>query len=90
MDEYLRHMFAYIHLNPVKMIEPKWKKDGLVNLPAVDNFLQNYKFSSYLDYLEQPRLQNKILNREAFPNYFAGAKEIKIEMMEWLDFDNFD
>ena len=88
-DEYLRHMFAYIHLNPVKMIEPRWKEVGLKDLPAVKDFLETYKFSSYLDYLGCFRLENKILNKEAFPEYFSNSQEIKNEMMSWLDFENF-
>jgi len=86
-DEYLRHIFAYIHLNPVKMIEPGWKEMGLKNLPAAEAFLKEYKFSSYLDYLGQSRLQNKILNKDAFPEYFANSQEIETEMMDWLDWN---
>lgn len=88
-DGYLRHMFAYIHLNPVKMIEPRWKTVGLKNLPAITAFLKDYKFSSYSDYLGQPRLQSKILNKEVFPEYFSNPQEIETEMLDWLDFKNF-
>ena len=24
-DEYLKYLFSYIHLNPIKLIEPLWK-----------------------------------------------------------------
>ena len=27
-DEYLKYLYAYIHLNPVKLIDPKWKEEG--------------------------------------------------------------
>jgi len=86
-DEYLRHMFAYIHLNPVKMIESKWREIGLKDLSVVTDFLTRYRFSSYLDYLGQSRLQNKILNREVFPEYFSNSKEIESEMFDWLNWD---
>ncbi len=88
-DEYLRHIFAYTHLNPVKMIEPKWKEVGLKNLPTVTKFLKEYRFSSYLDYLGVERKENKILDRGAFPQYFSNPEEIEVEMMDWLDFGNF-
>ncbi len=87
LDEYLRHMFAYIHLNPVKMIEPRWKDVGLKDLHTVKSFLRDYKFSSYLDYLGQSRPQNKILDKEAFPKYFLSPQEIEDEMIDWLDWD---
>jgi len=89
LDEYLRHMFAYIHLNPVKMIEPKWKETGLKNRSVIVNFLKKYRFSSYFDYLGQSRLENKILNKKAFPEYFSSAQEVEAEMIDWLDFENF-
>jgi hypothetical protein len=28
-DEYLKYLFAYIHLNPVKIIDSKWKEEGI-------------------------------------------------------------
>ena len=89
LDEYLRHMFAYIHLNPVKIIEPRWKEVGLKDSQAIIGFLKKYRFSSYLDYLGQSRLENKILNKTAFPEYFFNTQEIETEMMDWLDFENF-
>jgi putative transposase len=88
-DDYLRHIFAYVHLNPVKIIEPKWKVLGLKNCPDVLASLEGYQFSSYLDYLGQSRLESKILNKEAFPEYFSSLKEVKTEMVDWLNFKNF-
>jgi len=29
-DKYLKYLYAYIHLNPVKLIEPNWKKEGIL------------------------------------------------------------
>ena len=28
-DEYLKYLFAYIHLNPIKLINPEWKENGI-------------------------------------------------------------
>jgi putative transposase len=28
-DRYLRYLISYIHLNPIKLIEPKWKETGI-------------------------------------------------------------
>ena len=27
-DEYLKYLYAYIHLNPVKLIDSTWKEEG--------------------------------------------------------------
>src|SRR3989344_52802 len=28
-DRYLKYLFSYIHLNPIKLIESKWKENGI-------------------------------------------------------------
>ncbi|KKU25863.1 hypothetical protein A3I25_01415 [Candidatus Nomurabacteria bacterium RIFCSPLOWO2_02_FULL_42_17] len=85
-DRYLKYLFSYIHLNPVKLIDSKWKERGLKNLKQAKGFLRNYEYSSYLDYLGIERPQNKILNLSAFPNYFENIKDFWSEIFEWLSF----
>lgn len=50
-DEQLKAVFAYIHTNPLSLIEPKWKKGEIKNIKKAIKFLENYKWSSYLDYI---------------------------------------
>jgi len=74
-DEYLEYLFAYIHLNPLKLIEPKWKEEGLRDLDRAKRYLKNYKYSSYPDYMGERREESLILNKGAFPEYFESNKE---------------
>lgn len=85
-DAYLKYIFAYIHLNPVKMIQSKWKEIGLTNRDDVVAFLNKYRFSSYLDYVSEERLENKILDPSQFPEYFKNKEEFVEEMDDWLNF----
>lgn len=85
-DEYLKYIFAYHHLNPVKVVEPNWKEDGIIDRSATKAFLSKYHFSSYLDYQGIGRLEGKILNREAFPEYFATERNFDAFVDEWLSF----
>lgn len=87
-DEYLRHLFAYIHLNPAKMVKPDWKEGKLAGDQKVWGHLNSYQFSSYHDYLEKDRPEKVILNKAAFPEYFASPKEVEEEMLDWLNFDD--
>ena len=89
-DRYLKYLFSYIHLNPVKMIDKNWKTDGIKNKQKVLEFLRNYQYSSYLDYLGINRFENAILNREAFPDYFPNKNEFTKEIFEWLSFNDED
>ncbi len=87
-DRYLKYLFSYIHLNPVKIINRKWKKIGINNKNKVIKFLNQYNYSSYLDYLGENRVQNKILNINSFPNYFPTKNKFKEEIFEWLNYNN--
>lgn len=83
-DEYLKYLFAYIHLNPIKLINPKWKESGNVDIKKAEEHLGGYDFSSYLDYQNVERLQSKIINKEVFPEYFKTEKDFNLFIDEWL------
>lgn len=50
-NEQLKIVFVYIHTNGISLIEPNWKERGIKNLKEIINFLENYKWSSYPDYI---------------------------------------
>lgn len=87
-DRYLKYLFSYIHLNPLKLIYKNWKKEGIRNKKEALEYLSNYKYSSYADYIGFQRVQNKILNTETFPNYFLNKQSFLKEIFEWLSFIN--
>lgn len=84
-DRHLKYLFSYIHLNPVKIVDSKWRERKLKNNNKVLNFLDSYSFSSYIDYLQDGRPQATILNKRAFPNYFSNKKVFKDEIFDWLN-----
>jgi len=87
-DRYLKYLFSYIHLNPVKIIQKNWKEEGIIiNREEIINYLKEYTYSSYLDYLEVKRIQNKILNIESFPRYFPNKNSFTKEIFEWLNYN---
>jgi len=85
-DEYLKYLFSYIHLNPVKIIDPGWREKGLKNKSKTKNFLHSYQFSSYLDCLGINRLEKVILNKKAFPGYFLQKGEFEDFIDDWLSY----
>jgi putative transposase len=87
-DEYLKYLFAYIHLNPVKINEPNWKEDGIKNIKTVNKLLINYPYSSYHEYSGSNRLEKKIINKEAFPEYFEKITDFKEMINYYLNFNN--
>jgi putative transposase len=86
-DPLLEYIYSYIHLNPVKIIEPEWKERGIKNPDEAVKFLDGYTFSSYLDYKDdRQRELSPILNKTAFPDYFSSKKEFNDILNSWLKF----
>ena len=75
-EPYFNWLFSYIHLNPVKIINPDWKENGIVGLEKTKSFLSNYAYSSYFDYFGKDRLESVILNKDAFPEHFRQLNDV--------------
>ena len=86
-DGYLKYLFAYIHLNPVKLIDKNWKEKGITNLKHAERFLQEYLHSSYSDYLRIQRLEKDILSPKLFPNYFSNSQTVTTFHKDLLKFN---
>jgi len=83
-DEHMRWLFAYIHLNPVDLVEPNWKEEGITNLKNVQDFLCEYKYSSYMDYFGDAREEALLLNKKALPIDISSLEDPKNMLKEYL------
>ena len=83
-DRYLRYLISYIHLNPVKLIEPKWKEIGIRDKKKASDFLEEYNYSSFLDFCKQERAEAAIITPGALPDYFDSPADFKQSLTEWL------
>ena len=85
-DEYLKYIYAYIHLNPIKLIEPTWKEKGIGDMKRAKKFLDTYRYSSYQDYAGLHRPEKIILAPKGFPAYFEDRYAFADAHQDWLDF----
>lgn len=77
-DNYLLHLYGYIHLNPLELKFPNWKEQIKKPSLKMSEFLKQYPYSSYADYcIDINRIERNILNIDAFPKYFENSKDIK-------------
>ncbi len=83
-DVYLKYLFSYIHLNPIKLIDATWKEKGVKNKRKAINFLNEYQYTSFIDYQGAQRIQGKVLNSRSFPNYFPKPKDFITEISSWI------
>lgn len=54
-DRYLKRIAQYIHLNPVEIFEPSWKRSGAKNLQSLEKELSAYPYSSLQDYFDKSK-----------------------------------
>lgn len=77
-DNYMRQLFAYIHLNPLDIQFSGW--EDKINKSSVDmkKFIELYQYSSYSDYINnEDRVEKNIIKPENFPDYFQSSKSFK-------------
>jgi putative transposase len=77
-DNYMRELFAYIHLNALDIEFSGWgKEDNNFDKNKMKKFLDSYNYSSYQDYIKEDRVEKSILNKESFPEYFNTKQSFK-------------
>ena len=86
-DAYLKYLYSYIHLNPVKISNPNgWPTKIIQNIGVAESFLNDYPYSSYQDYLGHQRQEKVILNPKAFPDYFDNKIDFKSFIEDWMKY----
>ena len=86
-DNHLRYLLAYIHLNPIKIIEPTWKEKGISNKSKAKEFLKQYRHSSFSDYSGEKREVSKIIDKNALSVYFDDFTGPEKDLDFWLNYD---
>ena len=88
-DEYLRYLFSYIHLNPVKLIQSDWKEVGLSDYEKTTSFLKEYSYSSLVDVMQwSNREDGAILDQNIGKDYFQSSDEWLEDMEMWLTYQD--
>jgi len=76
---------TYIFTNPVALIEPGWKENGIRNHSAEEvlKFLENYKWSSYLDCIGIKNFDS-VTNRDFLMEMMSGESGCKKAVEDWI------
>lgn len=82
-DEQLRTVFVYIHTNSIALIEPKWKEIGIKNPEKAIEFVENYKWSSYPDYIGKKNFPS-VTEREFILKIMGGEQGCKEFVESWI------
>lgn len=85
-DRYFRYLLSYIHLNPVKLIDPQWKENGIKDRTHAEKYLSQYAYSSYRDYLGEVRPHGRLLEKGIVEEIFESAGDFNERVTEWLTY----
>lgn len=91
-DAYLKYLYSYIHLNPLKLVNSNWKSDINFGKLIKNNDLKysvEYPYSSIGYYLFKNLEENKILNISNFPNYFQTKEKFLKEVILWIKLSDY-
>jgi len=82
-DRQLITVFNYIHANPISLIEPSFKENGIKNPSGAVEFLKEYKWSSYQDYIGQGNFDS-VTQRDFLLELLGGEKKCEEVVVDWV------
>jgi len=84
-DKQLLTVFNYIHVNPLSLIEPRWKEKGIKNVKKYVNFLEEYKWSSLQDYIGKKNFPS-VTSRKFLLETIGGITGCRNAVKSWLEY----
>jgi len=82
-EDQLKTIFVYIHTNSISIIEPKWKEIGIKESEKVIKFLENYKWSSYPDYIGKKNFPS-VTDRDFILEIMGGKQGCEEFIKNWV------
>jgi len=87
-DNQLRTAVNYIHVNPISIIEPNFKEQGIKSHSAeeVFDFLKTgHRWSSFLDYIDIKNFPS-VTERNFILEVMGGEKGVADNVMDWISY----
>ena len=82
-ESHFIHLPYYIHLNALDLKFPGWRNKEIENYKAAMRFLENYRWSSFPDYIGIKNFPS-ITQREFLLKLFGESEQYKKDTLEWL------
>ncbi len=77
------HLPYYIHCNPLDIVMPEWRERKLESPEKALEFLENYRWSSFPDYIGRKNFPS-VTQRGLLLKFSGGEKEYRKETLKWL------
>lgn len=75
-DEQLVNLIYYIFTNPLELLEKNWKEEGIKNPKKAIEFLESYRWSSFLDYIGISNFPS-VTKKDFILEFFGSPTKLK-------------
>ena len=83
-DSYFLYIFSYVHLNCLDLYEKGWKENGIKDKNKAQEFIDNYRYSSYQDFSsDSKRVESKIIDFSSTPDFLSRATLDIADYIKW-------
>lgn len=86
-DAHLMYLPIYVHLNPLDLKFDEWREKKIKNIDKAIEFLDSYRWSSYMDYMGKKNFPS-LINKDFILSRLGDEKKFKKETTNWIK--NFD
>lgn len=87
-NDQLKNVFTYIHCNPLSLIEPNWKENGIKDPQKAVKFLEEeYKWSSFFDFLGKKNFPS-VTTRDFLLKVMGGSSGCRQAIRDWIIYKN--
>lgn len=80
-----QNLFVYIHTNPISLVEPNWKENGIKKPKKAIQFIEKYKWSSYSDYLGNDNFPS-VTTRDFVLEIMGGKEGCRKFINDWVKY----
>jgi len=89
MDAHFLYLPIYIHLNPLDFEFEEWREGKVHNYKEALDFLDSYRWSSYMDYTGHKNFPS-IIQKDFLLDRLGSEEKQKKEIIDWLKSFNFN
>lgn len=82
-DGHLWILPSYIHLNPLDLFAPEWRERSIDNASKAMDFLENYRWSSFSDYIGKKNFPS-VTQRDFLEDIVGDPEKYRSSIHEWL------
>lgn len=81
-EAYFRYIFTYVHLNPLELVEPRWKEGHVADPTKAWNYMNQYIYSSFIDYSVAARPCRAIIAYDQAPPFLKTQNDLEELLQE--------